>query len=197
MKKIFLKTLCMFLSGTISAQQNQLDNYNLQRQNISKQGLKFLSGYAAVNIIYGSIASSKYDGDKKYFHQMNAVWNGVTLGIVGLGLLTQKKEGELTLAQSIKKQHNIEKLFLLNAGLDVAYIATGAYLKQRANSTVKNPERLSGFGKSIMLQGAFLLLFDGVLYSLHNHHGKKLTKILETVGFTSAQQNNITLKIML
>ena len=105
---------------------------------------------------------------------MNAVWNGVTAGIVAIGLLSNKKEGSLTLSESLKKQHSTEKLFLLNAGLDVAYIAGGAYLKEKGKTADKNRDRFKGYGNSVMLQGGALLLFDGILYAIHQKHGKRL-----------------------
>jgi hypothetical protein len=58
---------------------------------------------------------------------------------------------------------------LLNAGLDVAYIATGFYLKERSKNS-SSSERLRGYGNSLLLQGGFLLMFDVALYFIHQNN---------------------------
>ncbi len=186
MKK-FITAISLFLFFiTTFGQQTNLTAFNKERERISKTGIKVLAGYSVANIIYGTIAASQAGGSNKYFHEMNAVWNGITLGITGIGLLAAKKEAELTYSGSIKKQSQIEKLFLFNAGLDVAYVAGGAYLKERSKTTNKNPARLKGYGESVMLQGGVLLLFDGIMYALHNGHGRLLNKMGETIRLTGA-----------
>jgi hypothetical protein len=44
---------------------------------------------------------------------------------------------------------------------------------------------LKGYGESVMLQGGVLLLFDGIMYSIHNNHGKKLNKMAEKLILTT------------
>ncbi|MCY7291396.1 MAG: hypothetical protein LH615_04360, partial [Ferruginibacter sp.] len=173
-KKTTLSFVSICFATILFAQQSSLNNYNKEREKISKKGIKVLAGYSVANIIYGSIAASQANSSNKYFNEMNAIWNGITLGIVGLGYLTAKKEGVLSYNESIKKQHGVEKLFLFNAGLDLAYIAGGAYLKERSKTTDKNRIRLKGYGESVMLQGGVLLLFDAIMYAIHNKHGKAL-----------------------
>lgn len=185
MKKLIATVCICILSVTGFAQQTNLTGFNKERVRLSRTGIKGLAVYSTANIIYGTIAASQSTGSNKYFHEMNAIWNGITLGITGIGILTAKKEGQLSYNASLKKQANIEKLFLFNAGLDVAYIAGGAYLKERSKTTIKNPLRLKGYGESIMLQGSVLLLFDGVMYVLHNNHGKFLNKMGENIKLAS------------
>ena len=181
MKKLIATVCICILSVTGFAQQTNLTGFNKERERLSRTGIKGLAVYSAANIIYGSIASSQTTGSNKYFHEMNAIWNGITLGITGIGFLTANKESTLSYGESLKKQQHIEKLFLFNAGLDVAYIAGGAYLKERAKTTIKNPLRLKGYGESIMLQGVVLLLFDGIMYTIHNRHGILLNKMGENI----------------
>ncbi len=198
-KLIVICLLTIIFNQAVKAQlttNTPLNSFNIERQKISKNGLKFLASYTIANIAYGSIAASNATGTNKYFHKMNAIWNGVTLGIIGFGYVTAKKEGNLTFAQSLTKQQQIEKLFLFNAGLDVAYIAGGAYLKERAKTTTKNSEMLKGYGHSIMLQGSVLLLFDGIMYAIHNKHGKNLYEMASKVSMSSTS-NGIGLVVKL
>ena len=194
MKKQIVTACICIISVTALAQQTELTAFNKQRENISKTGVKVLAGYSVANIVYGTIAAAQASGSNKYFHEMNAIWNGITLGITGIGLLTAKKEGELSYSASLKKQSDIEKLFLFNAGLDVAYVVGGAYLKERSKTTNKNPERLKGYGESVLLQGAVLFLFDGIMYALHNKHGKLLNKMGENIKL-AATGNGIGLVV--
>ena len=196
MKKQIATACICILSVTAFAQQTNLTAFNKERERINRTGIKVLAGYSAANITYGSIAAGQANGSNKYFHEMNAIWNGITLGITGIGFFTAKKEGILSFNESLKKQHNIEKLFLFNAGLDIAYIAGGAYLKERSKTTTKNPLRLKGYGESVMLQGGVLLLFDGVMYAIHNRHGKSLQKMGEKIQLTTTG-NGIRLVVKL
>ena len=174
MKKMLIFILALAVHGPSYSQQQQLNAFNNERNRIDKNAFKILGAYSAANVIYGSIASSQTTGSNKYFHEMNAIWNGITLGISAIGYLAKKKEGDLSYSSSLKKQHATEKLFLFNAGLDLAYIAGGAYLNEKSKTGTGNPAKLKGYGQSVMLQGAVLLLFDGILYTIHNRHGKKL-----------------------
>ena len=168
------------------AQQAELNILNQKRETQVRTGLKALSSWSAANIIYGSIARNNSTGSTKYFNEMNAIFNGVTLGISALGYFTAKKPGELNLSESFKKQNQAERLFLFNAGLDLAYIAGGAYIKEKSLTTTKNPDRLKGYGNSIMLQGAALAVFDGVMYIIMRKNGKKINALLENISFKSS-----------
>ncbi|HVM27676.1 MAG TPA: hypothetical protein VM433_08390 [Mycobacteriales bacterium] len=50
----------------------------------------------------------------------------------------------------------LRRVLLVNAGLDVGYIATGLALARHPRA----PERLRGDGAAVVVQGAFLLLLD-------------------------------------
>lgn len=80
----------------------------------------------------------------------------------------------------------IEKIYLFNAGLDVAYIAGGFYLREKANSNISKYDRYKGYGKSIILQGSGLFLFDGIMYIIHQYHGMKLYKLADNIKIGAA-----------
>ena len=83
MRNILVTALSLCLCNKIFSQYNSLDEINLQRQKLNKNAFVALGSWSAANIVYGSIASGKTTGTTKYFHQMNAIWNGVTLGLGG------------------------------------------------------------------------------------------------------------------
>ena len=116
---------------------------------------------------------------------MNMIWGGINITLATIGYLSAKNQDGLSFAKSLRKQSSLEKTFLFNAGVDVAYIAGGFYLKEKAYNDLKNRDRYKGFGNSIVLQGSALFLFDGVMFLLHQQHGKKLNKLSEKFQLTT------------
>lgn len=132
-----------------------------------------LGSYALANLAVSGVAIGQSSGETKYIHQMNLYWNAVNLGIAGLGLLGLRKqhpESE-TLGEAVQKHNSMKQTLLFNAGLDVAYIAGGLYLTERANSHPDQADKLRGYGKTVMAQGAFLLAFDVVNYLVFKRRG--------------------------
>lgn len=145
-----------------------------------------LGTWAAGNIISSPFLASGREGSGKYFHQMNGLWNIVNLGIAGFGyfgIAGQDGQG-LSLSESVLEQQKIENLLLFNTGLDVAYVLGGLYLYERSRNTGRNPERLKGYGQSIMLQGGFLFVFDLIFYLSMTHHGRQIDGIMQKIQFT-------------
>lgn len=163
--------------------QAELASVNAKRINITQTGMYVLGSWAILNLAAGSIAASQTTGSTHYFHQGNALWNTVNLGLAGFSLYTLSKvdPSGFSLAQSIAEQQKIEQLLLFNAGLDVAYIIGGLGLKGYAPNG-KNTAMLEGYGNALLLQGGFLLVFDSVLYYLlHKHGGEHLMPFLNNI----------------
>ncbi len=195
-KLILLIAIAISTSNVFSQLQSDINAYNRQKNKITRNGMKVLAGWSAANVIYSAIATGQSSGTSRYFHQMNVMWGGINLGIAALGYLGTKNKDGMSLIESLKKQAGVEKTYMFNAGLDLAYIASGFYLKERAKNTTKNPQKLKGYGESIILQGAALLLLDGVMFTLHNRHGKKLYKMMDKVQ-VGATGNGISLLVKL
>lgn len=175
----YIVTLLILISSSpcCIAQQSQVDQFNLQQVKLVRNSMVVLGSWSTANLLYSGISIGDAKGSAKYFHQMNLAWSGVNIGLAALGYFGTRHRDGFGYLESIKKQSNIEKIFLLNAGLDVAYIAGGFYLKERGRSGTQNPLRAEGFGNSIVLQGAALLLFDGIMYFVHQKHGRKLYQL--------------------
>lgn len=159
-----------------------LQSFNLERISIQQTGMQVLGTWALANIVIGGLASTHTQIENKAFWQMNAGWNLVNASIAGFGYFTQSMPNSLS--GTISEQHSIETLLAVNAGLDLAYIIGGFYLRERAKTSLQ-ADRLRGFGNSIILQGAFLLLFDAALYAANVHHGNKLQSIIQTISLTN------------
>ena len=159
-----------------------LHSFNLERMSIQQTGMQTLGLWALTNIAIGTYASMTTSGERQSFWQMNAGWNIVNAGIAGMGYFSQSIP--TTLSATIHEQSSIETLLAFNAGLDIAYIIGGLYMKEKAN-TSDTPERLRGFGNAIMLQGAFLFIFDAILYGVHAHHGSSLPTIIQSMHIST------------
>ncbi|WP_373513486.1 hypothetical protein [Persicitalea sp.] len=187
MKKISYTLLLLLLTVSARAQSNALEDLNQSRLKVQTTGMWVLSSWAVANIAYGGVAAARGEGSNKYFNRMNVYWNVVNLGIAApslIGALRQKKSPPTTLDQSIEDLHSIEKTLLFNAGLDLAYVASGAYLLERAKNTPDKQDRFQGFGQSIILQGGFLLLFDAANYLALRKSHRKAAEILKNVQLT-------------
>jgi hypothetical protein len=145
--------------------------FHQNRMNINESAMIVLGGWAAGNILLGTYGNFKSTGEAKYFHQFNAMWNVVNLGIASFGYFNaiNSDPASMTNVEIIKDFNSLQNFLLLNAGLDVAYIATGFYLKERSKNS-SSSERLRGYGNSLLLQGGFLLAFDIALYFIHQNN---------------------------
>lgn len=184
MKKIILLIILIPASILISAEKDEIEEFNENRNSINKYAMTVLGSWAIANIGISGYRYYNSSGKTKYFHQMNSAWNIVNLAIAGFGYYgAANPETGLSLQKTISEQHNIETLLLVNGALDVAYIMTGFFLKERGLR--KSANRLKGYGNSLILQGGFLLAFDAILYYIHNDHSKELGNILENINITA------------
>jgi hypothetical protein len=154
------------------------DSVALRRNILNKTNMTILLAWSGANLVQGSISAGNLVGSPHYFHQMNAYFNIVNLAIAGYGLYEVRKQmnKKLSLYQNLRQQQKIESLLLLNSGLDLTYITTGLYLRERG--TNKLNDQTKGYGGSLILQGSFLLVFDIIQYIQHRQNGQLLNKYL-------------------
>lgn len=145
-----------------------LKEFEASKNDINRTGMFVLGGWALANIISGTTLSFTMKGEAKYFNQFNALWNTVNLGLAVNGLLNTGTD-TLSLYNSVTGHQTLQNIFVLNAGLDLAYIATGFFLKEKAKTSEKK-ELLTGYGNSLLVQGAFLLVFDAAMYFIHQNN---------------------------
>jgi len=176
------------LSLSLSAQQPVLQSFDQERNRMTKRSMTVLGGWSAANIITSAFATKTHNAEMRYFHQMNVQWNSINLVFAALGYwgaVSGNRSKSNALSAVMKRQQGVEKTYLLNLGLDLAYMAGGLYMTERSKSQ-SNPAKLKGYGNAIIFQGGFLLLFDGVNYFLHHRHGKKLNSLLDKVEISGA-----------
>ncbi|MFC6222792.1 DUF6992 family protein [Hymenobacter artigasi] len=155
----------------------------MTRELLLGRGLAVLAAWVLLNLVGSGyyLAHSDRRHESFYFHGMNVGWGLVNAGLAAWGILQLHfvAPAGLVPAELLQSQLFNENLFLLNAGLDVAYIMTGYYLRARALVPGQAlPVRLLGFGRSLWVQGGFLLVFDATMWSLLHWLGRDWFRLL-------------------
>lgn len=157
-----LLLLLIFCSLSEITAQTTIHDWNSSRLQRTERSMWVLGGWAAANIAVGAIGMSRAKGEMRAFHQMNLGWGAINLGLAASGLWTAMHSDPAALDgwAGYEALQSTQRIFLFNAGLDAGYIMTGFWMQERSKNVAKHAERLRGFGRSIVLQGAFLCIFD-------------------------------------
>jgi hypothetical protein len=174
-KSLLILLFCCAALPLFAEEASSLAGFNQTRLAYNQFGMLILGSWAVVNLLLGAVGSFRTRGQTQAFHQMNAYWNVVNLGIAAYGFWQATQVAALNFWEVLVAQQEIEKILLANAALDFGYIALGLYLIERGRRTEK--DKWLGFGKSIVLQGAFLLLFDVILYGFQQQLGIELVEL--------------------
>ncbi|MFW5659291.1 MAG: DUF6992 family protein, partial [Bacteroidota bacterium] len=158
----------------------QLTGINSRRLTTNKRGMWTLGSWAVANIGLGLVMRAQTQGVDRAFWTMNAGWNTVNLALAGFGLYgAYTGSAELGLAKTNAELQSIQQLLLFNAGLDVGYMATGMWLRERGKRNLKHAERWTGWGNALLIQGGFLLAFDLVMAWRHHRTAKALDPLFD------------------
>ena len=104
---------------------------------------RVLGGWAVGSVVVGAVLSTS--PRTRGFGRQTAAWGAVDGAIALVGARRRAAHGPTDPAR-------LRRVLLLNAGLDVGYLAAGAALLRRA--------RRRGDGAAVLVQGAFLLVLD-------------------------------------
>ncbi|TGD81608.1 DUF6992 family protein [Hymenobacter wooponensis] len=152
---------------------------NQARELLAERGMAALGTWALLNLLVSGYFVKQADArtEAHHFHLMNVGWNMINALLAVWGILQANPAhvAGLTLSESLTAQFNFEKILLFNAGLDVAYVCVGSWLRARAGtSAATRPERLLGYGRSLWVQGGFLFLFDVSFYLIYHRWANEL-----------------------
>ena len=161
LKKMALLSFFMVMSFQFLVAQDHTAFFE-RSSSINKSGMYLLGGWAIANLTLGTYGWINEKGSKMYFHQMNTAWNVVNLAIAGYAMweMTGINVTGMSPDEMMKQHMRSENLYLINAGLDILYVAGGAWMLHASKSNEKRHDLLKGYGRSVMLQGAFLFAFD-------------------------------------
>ncbi len=161
-----------------------LEEINQTRLRLNRTNMYVLGGWALGNMAVGGILRARTEGPTRYFHEMNAIWNCVNLGLAAGALIGMGNEdlSSYDLWQTFAEQQKLEKILLFNMALNFTYMTAGGYLIERSRRGEPRADLFLGYGRSLVLQGGFLFLFDLTQYLVHHqsNHGR-LEQILSSI----------------
>jgi hypothetical protein len=159
-----------FLSISFSCFSQDTNLVHKQFFRTQKYAMATLGAWSAGNLIISPIVSNKVfqyrspRSTEAYFHQMNFNWNLVNGVIAGLGYWSncKRKKNSWDFSSLEKDKKKLTTNLAINMGLDVAYLVSGILLNRVGHNSSSYKDLKIGYGNSLILQGGFLLVFDGV-----------------------------------
>ncbi len=160
--------------------QFSLEEINKKRSQHNWNGMVIFSSWTAANLVSSTVGLLITEGETKHFFEMNLYFNLINMAIAVPGIISTRKnlkhKRTFSFEQTVKEVQKVKTTFLVNAVLDVSYITTGFLLREMAKNPIhtQNRTRFRGFGNALILQGAWLFIFDFIEYGLHTANGKNL-----------------------
>jgi hypothetical protein len=105
-------------------------------------------------VVGGAIALVSSSPGPRAFGQQSAAWGAINLGIAGFGAWRSRTRPA--------EAASLRRTLLVNAGLDVLYVAAGAHVAHHRSSVIGRipPDAARGHGLAIVLQGLALMALD-------------------------------------
>jgi len=172
--------LGMGLFAQVTSVQDQSDTsvaFDRRMKQLKTAQGKVLAAWAGVNLITGSVLIFVTEQWLYYFHAMNASWGLVNAGVAAFIYFhhNQVFNRPQTQLEQMSRQRHAENMLFLNIGLDIAFVVSGMALYQRGLAAgIAYPELWRGFGISVVMQGAFLLIQDPVFLYLHTKNRRRV-----------------------
>ncbi len=153
----------------------QIVFFDRRQHRIQSDGMLALTGWSLINIITGIAGNITTDrGDPwRYAYQMNALWNTVNLTIGSIGIASAlRNRSQVGHRRGVRaKVSKIQRIFAINALLDVAYMLGGTLTWELGKD--RQSPRLIGYGASVIAQGAFLMVFDLSMIDAHERNFRR------------------------
>ena len=126
-----------------------------------RQAMTTLLGWSVASVATGAmLLATGGDDYVRGVGLQNVAWGAIDGVIAGFGYRGIRKQGLLDkpVEHWRAEERKTRKIFLINAGIDVLYVATGAALWHFGKT-----DFVRGSGAGVMLQGSFLFVFDSAM----------------------------------
>lgn len=120
-----------------------------------------LMTWAAASVLTGTMLTVTGGDDyTRAVGVQNIAWGAIDGVIAGFGYRGIRKQMNFDkpISYWTAEDRKLRKIFLINAGLDVLYVAAGAALLGFGKN-----DFVRGSGAGVILQGSFLFVFDGAM----------------------------------
>jgi hypothetical protein len=127
--------------------------------------LGILLAWGAGSILITPLALFRRDPFWRQFGVQAFTWGAIDAALAVFGRRSaarkaaQHERGELSAADARREAAKFRRILLVNAGLDVLYIASGLWTARR----FRDRRDRQGLGIGIAVQGVFLLVYDAAL----------------------------------
>lgn len=132
-----------------------------------RRRLAILKYWGLGSVLLGLPTALLSDPLPRQFGLQAATWGAIDAGLAVFGRWQARRkaqqyaQGDIPDAQVQREIRTFRTILLVNAALDVGYIAGGLWLLRTASAEQRRTRQ--GMGSGIMVQGAFLLLYDALL----------------------------------
>ena len=155
-----------------------------QRQSAERAHLWRVGAWGAANVAAGGIllATSGDAAQRRAFGIQSAAWGAVNVGIAAVALSQSADPAGMGLAEALRAENGLGDVLWLNMGLNAGYMAVGATLWIVSSRGVSNPAAWRGHGQAVLLQGAALLVLDGIVLAGSRGRTGTLIDLTQTAG---------------
>ncbi|MBI1297068.1 hypothetical protein GC175_19135 [bacterium] len=119
--------------------------------------------WSVISVVVGGWLMRKDNADQRGFGQQAAAWGAIDAAIALGGWFGSQRRSRADDAQSTevqtKETRNLRRLLWINAGLDVFYMLGGLWWARKDDPEGRG---WAGHGWGVVVQGAFLFVFDVV-----------------------------------
>lgn len=136
--------------------------------------LLILAVWGVTNVVAGALFFRRTSGQPRHFWQVAALWGAVN-ALIGLPQyldLAGPPAPPATLAKALGDGVGTARLLSGAFVSDLTTMLVGGLLAWRR--VARDSERLQGWGKGLVVQGAWLAVFDGVLLALNGGYVRDL-----------------------
>lgn len=159
-------------NGISVANPSALDHWYHQKLEDDNASMKILTYWGLVSTIGGGMLMF---GDQNDFGLMTASW-GIINAALGINALYFTQNQEHTYEDILRDEILFNRIIAINSALNVSYILGGIALNHLNDSP-----RLNSYGNAIIIQGAFLLVFDSILLLNSSRRLNRLISLKEAV----------------
>jgi hypothetical protein len=159
--------------------QSATDSLWRQRLLTDEKTALVLGTWSAANFMISLPSINSADMQQRYYHRGNMYWNVVNVSLATLGYFhTRNEKPPANLTELYHRERKMQVIFGVNALADVGYVASGVYLMNHRSGDAMKQAQLNGFGQTVIVQGAALLVFDAILYAHKRKRAKQIRKLL-------------------
>lgn len=149
---------------TGASDQNALIALAQQRAEDERRHLWRLAVWGGASLIFGAaLFLSRRGAVLRGFAVQNAAWGAIDLLIAVVGLSSARQLPPPLWAEVFRAERNWHDILLLNTGLNIAYVVVGLALLAAGKNGVRHAAAWRGHGAGVAVQGAALLLLDGIV----------------------------------